>query len=342
MRSKTTLNNSHSLALNAALLADIAACLKAARRILVASHIDPDGDALGTQLAFAAYARHLGKDVFLVRDGEIPEKYRFLPGSGDIRHVSELPDDFDVDTALVLECPDIARVGRASRYLTDSVKIINIDHHYDNSNFGAINWLNTSASSVGEMAFEYFAAAGYKIDARIAEQLYTAIMTDTGRFRFASTSPRTMQIVADLIAAGAEPQKICDNVYYNLRPAVIKLIGKVLNHIAFHHNGTICELTLTRDMLASSGAKASDSDGLIDFTLFSADVEAGVLFKEVDTESTRVSFRSKDGINVAELAARFGGGGHFNASGCSVPMSLERARSEIIGLLKEAIDEQTR
>ncbi|MDH4157027.1 MAG: DHH family phosphoesterase, partial [candidate division Zixibacteria bacterium] len=199
MRSRTIRNNSEPSANDAALMAEIAAFLKAARRIMVASHVDPDGDALGTQLAFAAYARHLGKDVFLVRDGDIPEKYRFLPDIADIRHVSEFADDFRVDTALVLECPDIARVGLASRYLTDGVKIINIDHHYDNSSFGALNWLNTSASSVGEMAFEYFAAAGYEIDAGVAEQLYTAIMTDTGRFRFASTSPRTMRIVADLI-----------------------------------------------------------------------------------------------------------------------------------------------
>jgi phosphoesterase RecJ-like protein len=327
-------------------LVEVAAAIKeyleGSRHILVASHIDPDGDALGTQLAFASYLRSLGKTVYLVRDSDVPEKYRFLAGTDAIRHISDYGDDLIIDTALVLECPEIERVGGSAVYLTDRVKIINIDHHRDNGGFGVVNWVDARASSVGEMAYEYFVRAGFPVDSDTAEQLYTAILTDTGRFRFSSTSPRTLVIASELIAAGADPQKITDEVYFNLRPAVIKLVGKVLNGVEFHHDGTVCVLTLTKDNLAASGARESDSDGLVDFTLFSADVLTGALFKEVDSGHTKVSLRSRDSVNVSELAARFGGGGHLNAAGCTVPMSLNDTKDEIIKLLTEAIDDQAR
>jgi phosphoesterase RecJ-like protein len=316
--------------------------LEGSRQVVVASHIDPDGDAIGTQLAFASYLRSLGKTVYLVRDSDLPEKYGFLAGTEAIRHISEYADGLSVDTALVLECPNIERVGLLARHLTGEVKIINIDHHRDNDGFGVVNWVDSRASSVGEMAYKYFAQVGFALDSDTAEQLYTAILTDTGRFRFSSTSPRTLVIASELVAAGADPQRITDEVYFNLRPAVIKLVGKVLNGIEFHNGGTICVLTLTKDNLAASGARESDSDGLVDFTLFSADVVTGALFKEVDSGHTKVSLRSRDSVNVSELAARFGGGGHFNAAGCTVPMSLNNTKDEIIKLLTEAIDDQAR
>jgi phosphoesterase RecJ-like protein len=151
-----------------------------------------------------------------------------------------------------------------------------------------------------------------------------------------------MEIVSALIEAGAEPQRICDNVYFNLPPAAMKLIGKVLNRIEFYHDNTVCLLTLTKEMLATTGARISDSDGLVDFTLYAKDVVAGALLKEVDENHTKVSLRSRDHVNVAALASSFGGGGHFNAAGCIVPYSLEKAKNKIVMLLIEAINDQTR
>ena len=205
--------------------------LEDSQRILVVSHIDPDGDALGTQLAFGAFLTFLGKDVFLVRDSKVPDKYRFLRGADDIPHVDTLPEYLDIDAAVALECPDLDRIGKVRRHLKDGLKVLNIDHHRDNDLFGDVNWVNAEASSVGEMIYEYFLTCRYPIDADVAEQLYTAIMTDTGRFRYNSTSPRTMTIAGELIAAGANPQKICDEVYFKLQSSTMKLIGKVLNSI---------------------------------------------------------------------------------------------------------------
>jgi phosphoesterase RecJ-like protein len=317
----------------------ISVVLSGSRRILVASHIDPDGDAIGTQLAFAAYLQDLGKEVFLVRQGEIPHKYQFLSGVDRIPHFSEYENSPpDIDTALILECPNVERIGRASRLLKPGISIVNIDHHLDNSDFGAVNWIDTRASSVGEMAYEYFRAVDFSISKTIAEQLYTAIMTDTGRFRFSSTTPRTMEIAGELIEVGVEPQKITDLVYFDVQSSTIKLVGKVLNSIEFLFDGRICILTQTRRMLEEAGADSSEAEGLVDYTLHSSGVIGGALLKENDGKRTRVSFRSKDGINVAELAARYGGGGHFNASGCTIPMALEDAREEVIRLFAEALD----
>lgn len=315
--------------------------LENCQRILVASHVDPDGDSIGTQLAFAAYLRHLGKEVFLVREVEVPAKYQFLPGVDAISPVSSYGEDFSVSTALILECPNIERIGQASRFLAPDVKIVNIDHHQDNEEFGDVNWINTEVSSVGEMAFEYFRQVGHHISTDTAEQLYTAILTDTGRFRYSSTSSRTMVIAGLLIEAGADPQKICDNVYYNMRPSTMKLLGKVLNGIEFFDEGSICLLTLMQQMLDESDAEASESDGLVDFTLYTEGVVAGALLKEANSRQTKVSLRSRGNVNVATVASRFGGGGHFNASGCTLPVGLPQAKKEVVKLLREARDVQT-
>ena len=224
-----------------------------AGHILVVSHLDPDGDALGSQLAIGAYLRHLGKSVSMVRDSEIPEKYRFLPGVERIVETSRLPDDISVDTAVVLECPTLARVGSAAAYLTDSVKIINIDHHPDALDLGSINWIETTMSSVGEMVYEFFEAVDYDITAAVATALYTAIMTDTGRFRYPSTTRRTMEIAGALIEAGADPHYTCDMVYYNMRPSTLKLTGQILHGVEFHLDNKVCLLTMSREMMQTAG-----------------------------------------------------------------------------------------
>jgi len=314
----------------------IKGALEKATRILVVSHIDPDGDALGTQLAFGKYLKSLGKEVFLVRDSDIPDKYRFLPGVENIVLANTLPKDVAIDTGLVLECPSLERAGSAAEFLTNGLQLISIDHHQDSTEYGNINWIDIKASSVGEMAYEYFQAVGFDIDTDIATCLYTAILTDTGRFRFASTTARTLTIAGDLVAHGADPRVICDYVYYDMQASTMILTGKVLNSLEYHQDGRVCLLTLTAAMLAESGANESDSDGLVDFTLFTKGVTTGALLKEIDENTTKVSLRSCNGVNVAEIASRFGGGGHFNAAGCRVPLSLDKAKEEILRLLREA------
>ncbi len=321
-----------------AIFNDISNIIDNSNRVLVVSHIDPDGDALGTQLAFASYLRTLKKDVFLVKESDIPEKYNFLPDIKLIKDYKDYNTNLNIDTVIILECPGFERMGKAHNLFDDKVRIINIDHHRDSSPLGEVNWIEPMRSSVGEMVYEYFEAVGFNISKDIAFQLYTAILTDTGRFRYNSTSPRTMEIVSKLIAAGADSKQICDEVYYNFSQSTMKLTAKVLHSIEFHCDGKVCLLSLTKNMLKDSSAEMFESDGLVDFTLFTDGVVVGALIKESDKGTTRISLRSRDGINVADLAANFGGGGHFNAAGCTIDENFEDAKKTLLKLLKEALD----
>jgi len=305
------------------------------RRILIAGHVNPDGDALGTQLAFAAYLRDIGKTVFPLRDDAVPDKLKFLAGVNEVPMVGAIDGDFSVDTALILECPVLDRIGRIQRLLKNGVTIVNLDHHGDNTQFGDVNWIDPGASSVGEMAYEYFVRVGYEISPVIAEYLYAAILTDTGRFRYTNTTPRTMEIAGQLIDAGADTQKICDLIYYDLPPTTTMLVGRVLNGVEFFDQGRICLLILTRRMLEETGAHPSETEGLVDFTMVNRGVLAGALVCEIDDNHTKISLRSKDRINVAALAAVHGGGGHFNAAGCMLPLPLSEAKAEVLRLLVE-------
>ncbi len=310
--------------------------LEKSRRVLVVSHTEPDGDALGTQLAMGQYLKDSGKEVFLVRDSEIPGKYRFIPGIESILPASSLGDDLNIDTALILECPVLRRAGSAVRFFKHGVKTVSIDHHRDCDKHSDVNWIDVGSSSVGEMAFEYLKAVGYDISPDVAVQLYTAILTDTGRFRYESTSPRTMAIGGELIRLGANPREVCNHIYYDMPRSTMLLTAKVLGSMEYHQDGRICIMALTKEMLAASGAKSHESDGLVDFTLYTSGVMTGALLKEVHDKSTKVSLRSGNGVNVAQVAAAFGGGGHFNAAGCELKMPLAEAKETIIKMLKEA------
>lgn len=307
-------------------------------KLLVVSHIDPDGDALGTQLAFAKYLKDNGKDVTLVRQSDIPEKYHFLSTILEIPHFDSLSKDLNFDTIIVLECPDFKRIGLAGCWVTEETILVNIDHHLDNNLQGSLNWINVKASSVGEMVYEYFEEIGYAVDKDIADCLYTAILTDTGRFRYNVTSQRTHEIAGKLISAGVVPQVVCDEIYFKMKPSTVTLLGKVLNEIEFYIDGKLCLLTLTKDMLQRSNADSAESDGLVDHTLYNKGVEVGLLLKEQSDSQTKVSMRSRDSINVSAVANFFGGGGHFNASGCMIGKSLDESKALLVEMFKEIID----
>jgi phosphoesterase RecJ-like protein len=317
-------------------IARIRPLLENCKRPLVVSHIDPDGDAIGTQLAFGEYFRRIGASPTLVRESNVPSKYQFLPGIERIMPVSDIAAGADFDLALVLECPSLDRLGSAARLIGEQTTVINIDHHQDNVLAAVVSWVDVSASSVGELAFEYFREIGFKINPVMATNLYTAILTDTGRFRFASTTPCTLAIAADLVRAGADPRMITDRVYYDIDPAVMRLTGRMLNDLEYFDGGRICILTLTRPMLAETGADITNTEGLVDYSLFTSGVSVGALLREIDPDRTKVSLRSRDGIDIAAVAARWGGGGHRNAAGCTVRMPLAETRRELVKLLQES------
>jgi phosphoesterase RecJ-like protein len=214
--------------------------------------------------------------------------------------------------------------------------VINIDHHPDNVLPAKVSWIDTEASSVGEMAYEYFRSVNYQIDPDVATQLYTAILTDTGRFRFESTSAQTMAVTGELVRAGADPRYISDQVYYSQDPALLRLTGTVVSRPEYYADGQICCLVLTRELMDRYGVKASDTEGLVDYSLYARGVKIGALLRDIDDRTTKISLRSRNGCDVSKVAGSLGGGGHPNAAGCRINLPLEAAKPELVKMLQEA------
>ncbi len=312
--------------------------LKRAKNVLVSSHQDPDGDSLGSQLALISYLKSKKKKVLALNQGKVPNKYRFLDPSGWIREaVLPLPD-FVPDIAFVVECPSLERIGCVQKLLRPETVVVNFDHHPQNQKFGKINWLDTKASAVGEMVYDFLTAVRFKITAPVAQAIYTAILTDTGRFRYHSTSARTFEICARLLKSGADSQKITEEIYYKVSEADLRLMAKVLDGARLYRDGEICFLSIDRDNLASTGAKFEDTEGIVDYSLYIRDVKVGVLFKEIAPVRTKVSLRSQNGINISRVAKFFGGGGHANASGCALDMPMGDAKRAVLEKVSEFLE----
>lgn len=317
-----------------AVIRDIEQALTSAEAVLVVSHVDPDGDAVGTQLAFGRYFKRLGRRCVMVRDSIIPEKYRFLPDVDQILSLAKVNQAATFDTVLVLECPQADRTGGVARYLDAAKTVVNIDHHPGNTLAAAVSWVDTTRSSVGEMAFDYFDGVGFEIDRDMATQLFTAVLTDTGRFRFESTSPRSLEVAAELVRAGADPRNICDRVYFDQEPEMMALLSRVLETIEFHNDGRICLLKMTKEMLQSTGANLANTEGIVDYSLYTKGVQVGALLREIDGENTKVSLRSRNGYRVDRVATQLNGGGHPNAAGCRIGLSLDAAALELVRLIE--------
>lgn len=304
--------------------------LRKARRILVTSHQDPDGDSIGSQLALIAYLQGRKKQIRVFNQGKMPNKYRFLDPRGIIQEPAPSAGEFSPDVAFVVECPSLKRIGCVQELLRPGTVIVNIDHHPRNEKFGHINWLDARASAVGEMIYEFLVASRFKITPPVADALYAAILTDTGRFRFSSTKPRTLEICARLMHLGADPQKITEEVYYRVSPEDLRLVARVLNGLELHEGGRVCFLSIDEALLADTGARFEDTEGIVDYSLYLRDVQVGALFKELAPEKTKVSLRSQNGIDISPVAKSFGGGGHPNASGCALDLPMAETKQAVL------------
>ncbi|HXF48311.1 MAG TPA: bifunctional oligoribonuclease/PAP phosphatase NrnA [Verrucomicrobiae bacterium] len=311
--------------------------LSQAKNILVTSHQDPDGDSVGSQMALIAYLVKKRKKVAAFNQGKMPSKYRFLDPKGVIQEAAEPLPDFVPDAAFVVECPSLRRIGCVQKLLRPETVIVNIDHHPRNEKFGQVNWLDAKASAVGEMIYDFLTAARFKITPGVAEALYTAILTDTGRFRYSSTHPRTLEICAHLMKLGANPQKITEEVYYRISPSDLRLVARVLEGMELHLDNRICFLSIDNRILAETGARFEDTEGIVDYSLFLREVQVGALFKELTPGKTKVSLRSQNGIDISPIAKAFGGGGHPNASGCALSLPMAEAKRTVLEKVSELL-----
>ena len=281
------------------------------QRFYVTSHQRPDGDAIGSAMAMALALHHLGKEATVVMDAVPPSFLQPFPHVDRIRIATEVGDA--TDAALVMECSTLDRTG--VRGLERS-RVINIDHHPGNANYGAINWIDEGAAACGELVFTLIDALGVPLTTDIATHLYLAILTDTGSFRFSHLTPRTYELSGRAVAAGADPQWIARTHYDSNSLARVRIFGAVLNGMSIHAGGRVALLTITEQLARDLGGTYDDTEGLINFPLTVKDIQAVAFFKEVGPDDWRVSLRSKGPVDTGPIAKQFGGGGHMNASGC--------------------------
>jgi bifunctional oligoribonuclease and PAP phosphatase NrnA len=299
------------------------------KRFLVSSHVNPEGDSIGSQLAMASLLRRLGKDVVIVNESPVPHLLDFMPGSDKI--LKEKPSGWDFEAVVILDCPDLSRTGKVSEYITRDKTVINIDHHISNVNFGKYNWVEPGVSSAGEMVFELFKAFKMEIRYEEAMVIYAAIMTDTGSFRYSNTSSRTHVIVSELMEAGVKPYDMHSMIYEMSSLEDTKLLGEALRALKVSDDGKIAWLWVTKDMLKSTRASLEGTEGIIDFARSLRGVEVAIFFRETGTENRiKVSFRSKGKADVNKLASFFGGGGHVTASGCNVFGTMEDVEKKVL------------
>ncbi|MEW6337688.1 MAG: bifunctional oligoribonuclease/PAP phosphatase NrnA [Acidobacteriota bacterium] len=311
--------------------------LARARRVVITSHSAPDGDALGSELGLAAIAAHLGVATTIVNRDPHPSSLAFLPGVESVLVRPALPEPLEelFDLAVLLECPGLDRPGLPG---LDRVPILNIDHHLANARYGEVNYLDEEAPAVGEMVMLMADSAGVPITADTATALYTALVTDTGDFRYSNATPRAFAAAERLVRAGAQPHRIADGLWEHVPARVVRLTAAALATLELLADGRLATVSCDSAMLDAAGAFPEDTENLINIPRSIDGVQVAVMFKAFKPGAVRVSLRSRDEIDVQAVAAAFGGGGHRNAAGCTVPGTLADARRAVIARVEALME----
>lgn len=302
---------------------------------MVASHISPEGDAVGSALAMGLGLRELGKYSKVFFHDNIPQVLQFLAGAKDVVH--KVGDDEIFDAVIVVDCGQLDRLGDNFKAIKNKGKIINIDHHITNDNFGDINVVVHEASAAGEIVYDLLTAMDVRITKDIAQNIYTSILSDTGSFRYSCTTAHALMAAGEMLKAGVDPWDISQRVYESYPAKRFKLLGMVLNTLDVSEDGKIATLVVTLDMLKKADADKDLTDGFVNFARAIDGVEVGILFREAKQGEYKMSFRSRGNIDVAEIGGLFGGGGHKNAAGCNVKGTLDEVKDKILSATMEKI-----
>jgi len=307
--------------------------INAAQRVLVCAHASPDGDAIGSTLGLMLGLEKLGKEVVAYNVDGVPDIFRFLPGAD--RLVSNLSSQEDFDLVFVLDAGDLSRTG--DLVAERAPILINIDHH-PGSDFGDICYLDTSAAATAVLILRVLKACGLPLDCNIALPLYTGLLSDTGSFRYANSNPEAFAVGGELVALGIDPWEVASALYESQPSERMRLLSQVLTTLHISPDGKYASVAMSLEMLKSSGALPEHTDGFVNYPRAIAGVEVAVFFRQIDSETVKVGFRSRGNINVGRLANRLGGGGHKNAAGGEITGSLETVIPQVHALLEKLLN----
>lgn len=314
------------------MIRQIAEIIKKGRSFLVTSHVRLDGDAVGSELALYEALRGLGKEAVVYNQDGTPQMYAFLPDAGAI--VNRLGPLDGFDAVFVLDCSEIDRVGDEAPRIAGVRRIVNIDHHISNDQYGHLTLTDPNASSTGEMVFRLLDGMGLEITKDMAINLYTAILTDTGAFRYSNTGPGTFAAAGRLLEKGADPAWIAQKVYETFPAVKIRLLGRALSTLEFDWQGRIATLTVSRKMLDEAGAQWEHTEGFVEFPRSIEGVQVAAFLSEIGEGLYKVSLRSKGRFNVEEVARKFGGGGHINAAACRISGDADTVKKKLFEAIK--------
>ncbi|HAV21779.1 MAG TPA: bifunctional oligoribonuclease/PAP phosphatase NrnA [Firmicutes bacterium] len=310
---------------------EIAGTLLKHYRILIATHVLPDGDAIGSMLGLGMGLQKRGRRVTMACPGGVPENLRFLPGSEEILSVDNIePSEYDI--VVVLDSSDLGRIEGIYEKLRSGIPIVNIDHHATNKSYGTYNYVDTSNAATGEQIYKILVSMNVRVDVSIAVCLFTAIATDTGFFRFSNTTPTTLRIAARLVEKGAEPGAISEQIYEARPLESLKMLGRVLDTLRLDKTGKIAWLEVYDDWMTEFSLDEEQTEGFVNYGRMVRGVEVAFLFRESSDGKIRVGMRSKGEFDVGALAEELGGGGHAKAAGCTLDTgSIAQARELVFG-----------
>jgi phosphoesterase RecJ-like protein len=312
--------------------------IKQTNHFLLASHTDPDGDAVSSLLALGLALDKLGKKITLYNASPIPAVYRFLPSVERI--VTKIKQIKAFNAAFILDCGDLSRIGPISTVVSQMPVVINIDHHISNTGFGCLRLVDAQACSTAEIVHRLINALEVPIDKDIATSIYTGILTDTGSFRFSNTNQAAFAISHEMAALGAEPYSVAQHVFGTYSLGRIKLLNLALDSLEISKNGKLSIMTVTNAMFEYTKTQPEDVDGMINYARRIEDVKVAALIQEQkngkiksdDHRKFHVSLRSDGSVDVSAIAGDFGGGGHPSAAGFQIETSLLKLKSDIITL----------
>lgn len=316
--------------------------LKKPQRLLLTTHINPDGDGLGSEVATALWLREMGKTVHVLNDSPVPHAFEFLARHLPLENFDPALAEkrFDeADALIVLDTSNRQRIGRiadvAARHV---ITIAIVDHHKTHTRgFGSINVIEPAASSTGEIVYDLMLAAGATITPDVAEALYVALMTDTGGFRYSNTSAHAHRMAADLVRRGVDPQRLHTMVHTHASAGRLRFFGEALSALELHADGRIVVLEVSPEQFRKHALVGADTEGLVDLPRTIAGVDAVALFSEVEPGKVKVSLRSTGRVAIDSVVARLGGGGHAHAAGVLLRCSRAEARERVLPELERLV-----
>lgn len=315
-------------------LSDATRFIKTADHILITAHLHPDGDAIGSTLATAWICKALGKSVTLVNDSHVPERYLFLPDANQIQLANEVDQKFQY--VLALDCADEHRVGDVRHLYAEGVQICNIDHHATNDLYGEVNIVVDQASSTVEILMDWIEELKLELDSTIATYLYTGLLTDTGGFRYSNTSPKVLMQAAKLVGVGIQSHLIADRLLETVSLRELQLLQVALNTLKLSPDCKVAWMTLTQDDFEKHEATSDDIGDIVNYARNIEGVDVGLLFRE-EADHIKVSFRSRELVDVGEVAKLFGGGGHARAAGCSMDGEASEVEKKVLDTIYERL-----